>query len=138
VERPVILVDTSVWIEYLRDTDDPVVTELSSLIDSGADLRMTEPIAMELLAGADNPRRDALISQLTNSFPTLPVEPLVDYRAAAQIFASVRRIGHPLRSLNDCLIAAIAVRTSTILFERDRDFQFISKVTPLALHRNST
>lgn len=129
-----ILVDTSVWIEYLRDTDDPTVAQLDALIVSGAELRTTEPIIMELLAGANTPQREARLSQLTNGLPLLPIEPAIDYRAAAQLFVASKRIGHPVRSLNDCLIAAIAVRTGATLLHRDRDFDFIAEVTPLQLH----
>lgn len=129
-----ILVDTSIWIEYLRDTDDPVVAELDRLIVSGTQLLATEPIIMELLAGANTPHREAKLAQLTNGLPLLKLDPGLDYRAAAQIFVAARRIGHPLRSLNDCLIAAVAIRTGTALFHRDRDFAFIAEVTPLELH----
>lgn len=130
-----ILVDTSVWVEYLRDTDDPVVAELEALISSDAELRITEPIIMELLAGANTPLREAKISQLTNGLPLLPIDPTLDYRAAAQIFVAARRIGHPIRSLNDCLIAAIAARTGARLLHRNRDFDFIAEAVQLDVHR---
>ena len=94
-----ILVDTSVWIEYLRDTQDPVVAELEALIDAGADLRITEPIVMELLAGANTPHREEKIAQLSNGLALVPTEPAVDYRAAAQLFVASQRNGHPVRSL---------------------------------------
>jgi len=133
VERRLILVDTSAWIEYLRDRDDPVVPQLDGLISAGADVRITEPIVMELLAGANTPVRESAISQLTNGLPLLPIDPALDYRAAAQLFVAARRGGHPIRSLNDCLIAAIAVRHDAALLQRDRDFVFLAEVTPLRL-----
>jgi len=128
----VILVDTSVWIEYLRNTNHPVTTKLHELLISGADVRITEPIVMELLAGADTPARETAISRLTNGLSLLPIEPAVDYRAAAAIFVAAGQIGKRIRSLNDCLIAAIAVRTNAELFHKDRDFEEIAKVTTLA------
>lgn len=129
-----ILVDTSVWVEYLRGTDDPSVGELGRLVVENADLRITEPVVMELLAGANTPKREEAISQLTNGMRLLPVQASLDYRAAAQIFIASSKNGHPLRGLSDCLIAAIAVRTGAVLFHRDRDFSFIAEVTPLSLH----
>lgn len=128
-----ILVDTSAWIEYLRDTDDPVVSRLDGLLAAGADVRITEPIVMELLAGADTPRRESSISQLTNGLPLLPLDPALDYRAAAQLFVAARRVGHPIRSLNDCLIAAVALRHAAPLLQRDRDFAFLAEIAPLRL-----
>lgn len=130
-----ILVDTPVWIEFLRSTDDPSAIELKTLISAGASLHITEPIIMELLAGTDTPIRESKITQLTNGLPLTPIEPAVDYRAAAQLFVAARQVGHPLRSLNDCLIAAIAVRTGATLLHRDRDFEFLAKVTTLRLHQ---
>ncbi|MFT3714562.1 MAG: PIN domain nuclease [Gordonia sp. (in: high G+C Gram-positive bacteria)] len=134
MEHRVILVDTSAWVEYLRDTDDPVVGELKSLIQAGAELATSEPIIMELLAGADTPLRDAAITRLTNGLPLLSVDTALDYRAAAQLFVASRAAGHRIRSLNDCLIAAIAVRHGVPLLHRDRDFAYLAQVTPLRLH----
>lgn len=129
-----ILVDTSVWIEFLRGTDDPAASELDRLVEEGADVRITEPIVMELLAGATTPTRDEKISQLTNGLPLLPVHPAIDYRAAAQLFVASSRNGHPIRSLSDCLIAAIAIRHDASLLHRDRDFEYLAAVAPLRLH----
>ena len=117
-----ILVDTSVWIEYLRDTDDPVVPELDRLFSEGADVRTTEPIIMELLAGATTQKQEALITQLTNGLPLVPIQPALDYRSAAQIFVASGRNGHPIRS-------------GAELFHRDRDFGYIAEVAPLRLYR---
>ena len=45
-----IMVDTSAWIEFLRNTGSPVCKKLSSSLDN--DLAVSDPIRMELLAGA--------------------------------------------------------------------------------------
>ncbi|MFC5337131.1 PIN domain nuclease [Leucobacter denitrificans] len=127
-----ILVDTSVWIEYLRNGDQPTVARLEALINANEDLRITEPIVMELLAGADTPLRDSRISQLVNGLPLLPLNPALDYRAAAQLYVLSRKNGHPIRSLNDCLIAAVVVRSGAHLLHRDRDFEFLAEITPLS------
>jgi predicted nucleic acid-binding protein len=131
---PVILVDSSAWIEYLRNTDHPVSATLHGLLTRGADVRITEPIMMELLAGADTPAREAAISRLTNGLNLIPVDPAVDYRAAAAIFVAAGRIGKRIRSLNDCLIAAVAIRSEAELLHKDRDFEEIAKVVALSQH----
>ncbi|QIM17748.1 PIN domain nuclease [Leucobacter coleopterorum] len=129
-----ILVDSSVWIEYLRDSDDPVVDQLDRLLMEDADVRITEPIIMELLAGATNPLLESRISQLTNGLRVIPVDAALDYRSAAQLFVASLQNGHPLRGLSDCLIAAIAIRGDAMLFHRDRDFRYIAEVAPLRLY----
>lgn len=131
-----ILVDTSVWIEYLCNGDQATVARLEALIDAGEDVRITEPIIMELLAGADTPLRESRISQLVNGLPLVPLNPALDYRAAAQLYVLSRKNGHPIRSLNDCLIAAVAVRTDAHLLHRDRDFDFLAAITPLSIHQS--
>ena len=49
-----IVVDTSAWIEFLRDTDSPVCNAVDGLLD--ADLAVCDAISMEILAGARDDR----------------------------------------------------------------------------------
>ncbi len=126
-----ILVDTSAWIEFLRDTDDPVVAELAEAIGSGTEVAITEPIIMELLAGATSPQLEHSIGALVNGLPVVPVDGELDYRAAAQLSVASRRNGHPIRSLVDCLIAAVALRRGLTVLHRDRDFEFLAQISPL-------
>ncbi len=126
-----ILVDSSVWIEYFRGTEHPSVGKLQKLLATDDSVVITEPVIMELLAGADTPQREEAISRLTNGLALLPVDAAVDYRAAAAISVASRKIGRPVRSLNDCLIAAIALRTGAKLLHKDRDFESIASVTAL-------
>lgn len=105
-----ILVDTSAWIDYLRAADTPAARELTALIERGADIGTTEPIIMELLAGADTPARADALERLTNGLPILSVDPRLDFRQASAVYLAVRRTGRTVRSLVDCLIAAVALR----------------------------
>ena len=51
-----ILVDTSAWVEYDRATGSAVDEQLTNLISTSSDLAVTEPVLMEVLAGArDDP-----------------------------------------------------------------------------------
>jgi predicted nucleic acid-binding protein len=126
-----LLVDTSSWIEYLRNTGTPAARHVNELIADGADLATTEPIVMELLAGGDTPARAAALEQLVNGLPVLAVDPRLDFRQAATIFLSVRRTGGTPRSLVDCLIAAVAVRHDVDLVHDDSDFVDIAACWPL-------
>lgn len=129
-----ILVDTSAWIEYLRGTDDAVVARLDALLDHDAPLAITEPIVMELLAGATTPRLEQQIGMLVDGLPELSVDARIDYRAAARLHVASRRNGHPIRSLVDCLIAAVAIRRDVPVLHRDRDFGFLADISPLRIH----
>ncbi|NLJ53924.1 MAG: PIN domain nuclease [Intrasporangiaceae bacterium] len=127
-----ILVDTSVWVDLLRGGGKPATRELERRMSRPADLACTEPVAMELLAGGRGPELDR-VERLGTGLVSLTVEPFVDYRAAAGIYRLVRGSGHTVHSLQDCLIAAIAIRHGVTLLDHDRDYERISdRVRPTA------
>jgi predicted nucleic acid-binding protein len=127
----VILADTSAWVEYLRATGSPVHLRLRQLIDAEGDLRTTEVVIMELLAGATTPEEVARLRRLLGRFDVLPVEGLADYEAAAELYRRCRAGGETVRKLTDCLIAAVAMRHGATLLHRDHDFEIIARHTPL-------
>ena len=53
-----ILADTSAWVEYDRATGGAVDARLSELIDTSGPVAVTEPVVMEVLAGARDDRRE--------------------------------------------------------------------------------
>jgi hypothetical protein len=127
-----ILVDTSAWIEYLRATGSPAAVEVRRLLsDRAAEVAMCEPIAMEILSGAVDDARHAKLEQLVNGLPSLSVDNAIDFRAAAGIYRAARRAGQTIRSLNDCLIAAVAIRHNARIIHRDADFDRIARMTTL-------
>lgn len=129
-----ILVDTSAWIDHLRGLDNAVTRELASLINGGAELATTEPIIMELLAGADTPARADALDKLTNGLPLVGIDPRLDFRQAAAIHLAVRRQGKTVRSLVDCLIAAVAIRSEVPVLHNDSDYVAIAECLPLLEH----
>lgn len=128
-----ILVDSSVWIAYLRGADGAGTARLEELIAAGGELATTEPVFMELLAGAVAPRERARVEALVNGLPLIPIDPIGDYRDAADLYRASAINGHPIRSMIDCLIAAVAIRRGVPLLQQDRDFTFLAEVAPLRL-----
>ncbi|MGI8625074.1 MAG: type II toxin-antitoxin system VapC family toxin [Geodermatophilaceae bacterium] len=126
-----ILVDSSVWIAWLRESPSPTAVGMLDLIEADEDLAITEPIAMELLAGADTDLRAEVVDRLVNGLALLSVEPQLDFHQAAMIFRAVRRTGRTPRSMIDCLIAAIAARHDVELAHNDADFDAIAACWPL-------
>lgn len=126
-----LLVDTSVWIEYLRGTATRATDAVTALVEARVELATTEPVVMELLAGGDTPARAAALERLVNGLPVLSVDPRLDFRQAASIHLAVRRTGRTPRSLVDCLIAAAAVRHDVELLHSDVDFDVIAQTWPL-------
>jgi predicted nucleic acid-binding protein len=130
-----LLLDTSGWIEYLRDTGSSACTEVARLLLRPEALATTEPIIMELLAGASTPGALRQLETLTAGLPLLSVDLAVDYHDAAAIYRTVRSAGRTVRRMNDCLIAAVAARTNATLVHRDSDFDAIAAAVAVDTRR---
>jgi predicted nucleic acid-binding protein len=129
----VILADTSAWIEYDRATGSAVDHRMRALISDGAPLRVTEPVMMEVLAGA---RTDADADQLRRLMllgGLLPLDGPTDFDAAARIYRRCRRSGVTPRGMIDCLIAAVAWRRTASLLCRDVDLVRVAEVMGIEL-----
>jgi len=128
-----ILIDTSAWIEYFRATGSTAALEVRRLLSDESDQVVTcEPIAMEVLAGAPNDETYRKLERLLNGLSSLEVETATDFRSAADIYRTARRTGKTIRSINDCLIAAVALRHGARVAHRDDDFDVITAITGLA------
>lgn len=125
-----ILIDTSAWVEFLRDTGSSVCSRVDALIDQ--DIATCDPIRMELLAGArDDHHLDALRRLLARA-TVLATRPS-DYETAAALYRTCRRRGLTVRKLIDCLIASVAIREGVPILQADADFETLAAHTPLRL-----
>lgn len=129
-----ILADTSAWVEFDRRTGSPVDRALTMLIAQGGPLAVTEPVVMEVLAGARSDSRAAELRRLLYSFALIPLDPVADFEAAASIYRSCRRSGVRPRGLLDCLIATVAWRAGASLLTTDADLERVAAVVGIDLH----
>ena len=128
-----ILVETSAWIEFDRATGSSVDNTLTKLITDQADIAVTEPILMEVLAGAKDADSWSSLRRLLTSFSWLPVDPVTDFEAAAEIYRGCRSHGITPRGLTDCIIVAVALRTNASVLTADEEFTQIATVVPLSV-----
>ncbi len=128
-----ILVDSSAWVEFDRATGSAVDTRLTSLIADDGGVAVTEPVLMEVLAGARDERRHADLRRLLTSFEWISVDPVADFEGAAKLHRTCRSAGITPRGLVDCMIAAIASRTGVPVLTADADFGRIASVVPVEL-----
>jgi predicted nucleic acid-binding protein len=131
----VILTDTSVWIDFLRETGSAGHLELKHRITDGDPIAVPDPVFMELLAGTTDEERAAELTAFLSAFHNVHVEGPLDFHEAAAIQRACRRHGHPVRSLIDCLIAAVALRVGLPILAAHRDFEVIARHTGLELVR---
>lgn len=113
-----LLVDTSVWVDYLRAGDPALVEELDGYLDRESVL-MCGPVIAELLAGTQPDDREDVWLALGN----LPWAELdqVSWRQAGELANDLRRSGVSV-SLTDVTIAVAAVNADAELWSRDADF----------------
>jgi len=129
----VILVDTSAWVEYDRATGSPADARLSELIDQQGPIAVTEPILMEVQAGARDDQRQELLRRLLLRFHLLPFDPVADFDGAAVIYRRCRAAGITPRGMLDCMIAAVAWRTKVTLLAQDADLDRVAAVIGIPL-----
>jgi predicted nucleic acid-binding protein len=125
------LVDTSYWVDFFRGNAQglPLVERLGR----GDPLSCSEPIQMEMLAGARSAAQYNTIHNATISLHWSGIDPASDFEAAARIYSLARKHGITPGGLLDCLIIAIAVRTNSQLMTRDKTQKDIAQLLGLVI-----
>jgi len=114
----VILVDTSVWVGYLRGTSEPIARTLEALLAEEA-IGLPAPVKLELLSGASAaalPQIRRALSGLPTLYPSRDTWSLAD-RWVARAVARGHRFG-----LGDLLLGAIAAERGGRIWSLDGDF----------------
>jgi len=128
----VVIVDTTVWVDYLRGAQTPEARWLDAALDRER-LGLTDLILCEVLQGIRDDvafvrvRRELLRFEM---FQMGGVELAV---AAATAFRKLRQRGYTVRKTIDCLIATFCLRGGHSLLHRDRDFDPFERVLGLAV-----
>ncbi len=128
-----ILADSSAWVEYDRATGSAVDLRLSELIASDGPVAVTEPVIMEVLAGARSDARQADLRRLLLRFHLCRFDPAADFDGAARIYRRCRQVGITPRGLIDCMIAAVARRHQATLLACDADLDRVARVVGIAM-----
>jgi predicted nucleic acid-binding protein len=129
----VILADTSAWVEYDRATGSLADRRLEALIESDGPVAVTQPVVMEVLAGARDDRREGDLRRLLLRFELLAFDAVADFDGAVRIYRRCRAAGVTPRGMVDCMIAAGAWRRGAVLLSHDADMDRIAGVVGIAL-----
>ena len=118
-----LVVDSSVWIDFFNDADVPAVEMLAQLLDHG-EVRIVVPdlVLFEVLRGFRHERDLRTARQLMHG---LAVEPSLDAElavTAAEHYRNLRGRGHTVRSTIDVLVASFCIERDYALLHDDRDF----------------
>lgn len=128
-----VLVDTSVWIEFFRNTGAPSTAVLQESAETGSVFRTCGPVTMEVLAGARDDDDLATMTSILDRGLGIQVQP-EHFDNAAALYRSCQAEGITVRSIIDCLIAALAIDEDIEILHHDRDFDAIASVSPLRVH----
>ena len=121
-----IFVDTSAWIEFLRDTG----SEVCALVEESlaGEAAICDAVRMEVLAGARNEAHLLSLRGLLERAVVIPTLPS-DYEDAALLYRRCREQGETVRKLIDCLIVSVATRVGAPILHRDVDFDVLARRT---------
>ncbi len=123
-----ILIDSSAWIEFLRNTGSPVCDLVHDL--QGEEVAICDVVRMEILAGARDEAHLARLRRLMARSVTISPRS-TDYDDAAALYRRCRRQGETVRKLLDCLVAATAIRAAVPILHLDSDFDVLARHTEL-------
>ncbi len=125
------MVDTSIWIGYLREEASEAVGRFAGVLDLGLPFGITGVIYGEVLQGASTSSDFERIKEYlsTQRFYHLR-DPVVGYEEAARLYLRCRRGGVTIRSTIDCLIARVAIEHDVALLHDDSGFVNMSRIVP--------
>lgn len=126
-----VLVDSSVWIQYLGPHASRVDERLEGMLRPANQVVITGIIFQEVLQGIRNLRSYQLTQKLLGRLPFL-IPGKETHRKASEIYRSIASKGKRPTTV-DVLIAALAEENRIPLFTLDEDFRVISTHTHLKL-----
>jgi len=127
-----VLVDSTVWIDFLRNTKTRETDKLTELIESREDLCICGFVLTEVLQGIREEKQYVATKQQFANLIYLEVDQS-SFELGATIYRNLRKQGITIRNSIDCLIAATVVQHNVALLEDDRDYPFIDAHYPLNL-----
>ena len=126
-----ILVDSSVWIDFFSSSPGRAGNELRRMISDAEPFALTGVVVTEILQGLT--REVSRIEHYLSQWEMLEPSGVSTYREAAAIFRLARGKGVSLTTI-DALIAAIALEHGASVFTLDKDFSRIARLTDLHLY----
>jgi len=126
-----ILVDSSVWIDFFSSAPGRAGDELRRMIADAEPFALTGVVVTEILQGLTRDVRS--IEQYLSQWELLEPRGFRTYRETAAIFRLARSRGVTLTTI-DALIAAIALEHRASVFTLDKDFSRIARLTGLPLY----
>ena len=130
-----ILVDTSVLIDFFKGIQNDPSLSLKEIIRQQIPFGIASVVYQELLQGAKNKKEYKILDEYLSCQRFFhPLDSVGSYGKAAWIYLSCRKHGITVRSSIDCLIAQIAIEHDLLLLHNDKDFINMAPLVDLKLY----
>jgi predicted nucleic acid-binding protein len=127
-----VVVDTTVWVDYLRGEHNPETDWLNVELDRQR-LGLTDLILCEVLQGIRDDLSFHRVLHELQKFHIFEMAGMELAIEAARNFRRLRQQGHTVRKTIDCLIATFCLREGHSLLHRDRDFNAFEQILGLSV-----
>jgi len=128
----VVIVDTTVWIDYFQSATNPETDWLHLELDRQR-LGLTDVIFCEVLQGVRDESAAHDVERQLIKLEMFVTGGLDLARDAVRNYRTLRGRGHTVRKTIDCLIATFCIREQHWLLHRDRDFDPFEKFLELSV-----
>lgn len=129
-----ILIDTSVWIDFFRGIESPQVHWLEQGIVNRENLALCGIVLTETLQGIRDDNEYLRVKQYLKPLILLPIDERM-FTLAAELYRQLRKQGLTIRKTNDCIIAATAIAHGVPLLHNDKDFECLGQHSSLEIVR---
>jgi len=126
----VIIVDTTVWVDYLRGRRNPETEWLDRELGR-EEIGLTDLILCEVLQGVRSEKDFGRARMVLREFALFSTGGAELAIAAARNYRSIREEGLTVRKTIDCLIATFCMTKGCALLHRDRDFDAFEEILGL-------
>lgn len=132
-----ILVDSSVWIDFFAGTDNPATQQLQNLLlDGSATLGAADLIVFEVLRGFRSEKNRQQAQAYLSALPQVTLGGLDNALLAAEHYRELRALGYTIRSPIDVLLASYCITHGHLLLHRDADFDVLETLRGLEVWKH--
>ena len=129
-----VVVDSSVWIDFLNAVTNPETEWLDLRLDRER-IGLTTIVLAEVLQGLRDDQEAAAVEAELRKFEIIEIVDVALATEAARNYRRLRQAGRTIRKTVDLLIATYCIREGHSLLHRDRDFDVFEDMLGLSVVR---
>ena len=127
-----ILVDSSVWIDYFRGVTNDLTEQLDKWLDNADDeVGVADLVVFEVMRGFSRPMEKNRAQGLLLTLQVVEIGGLDNALIAAEHYRELRERGYTIRSPIDVLLASYCITHNHLLLHRDADFEVMQTLRGL-------